>query len=96
MTFHPPAPRAVATPPCLSTTARADVSFIDGVLELRPALMAFALRRTSRTCDAENLVQDTILRALAARHRLTSGTNLKAWLFIIRRISFSTGWRRRA
>ena len=64
------------------------------VLILRPALCAFARRLQRQESDAEDLVQDTLLRALAARERFQEGTNLKAWLFTIMRNSFNTGWRR--
>jgi DNA-directed RNA polymerase specialized sigma24 family protein len=42
------------------------------------ALLRLA-RRLSRT-DADDLVQETYVRALAARHRYTPGTNGRAWL----------------
>ena len=64
------------------------------ILALRPALHAFARRLTKQESDAEDLVQDTILKALAARHRFEPGTNLRAWLFTIMRNTFNTGWRR--
>nr|WP_245218552.1 sigma-70 family RNA polymerase sigma factor [Rubellimicrobium aerolatum] len=64
------------------------------VLDLRPALCAFARRLQRQEADREDLVQDTILKALAARGRFREGTNLKAWLFTIMRNSFNTRWRR--
>ena len=64
------------------------------VLALRPALYAFARRLTKQESDAEDLVQNTILKALAARHRFEPGTNLRAWLFTIMRNTFNSGWRR--
>ncbi|TNC48613.1 sigma-70 family RNA polymerase sigma factor [Rubellimicrobium rubrum] len=68
--------------------------FEGDVLALRPALAAFARRLTRQECEAEDLVQDTVLRALVAQHCFTAGTNLKAWLFTIMRNSFNTRWRR--
>jgi RNA polymerase sigma-70 factor, ECF subfamily len=68
--------------------------FEQDVLTLRPALCAFARRLQRQESDAEDLVQDTLLRALSARERFQEGTNLKAWLFTIMRNSFNTGWRR--
>ncbi|HXW04571.1 MAG TPA: sigma-70 family RNA polymerase sigma factor [Vicinamibacterales bacterium] len=52
------------------------LSFIDG-------LYGTALRLTRRTQDAEDLVQDTYLKAFRARHQFERGTNLKAWLYTI-------------
>ena len=56
--------------------ARAALSHID-------SLYGTALRLTRRTADAEDLVQDTYLKALRAAHQFEPGTNLKAWLFTI-------------
>jgi RNA polymerase sigma-70 factor (ECF subfamily) len=56
--------------------ARAALAHID-------SLYGTALRLTRRGADAEDLVQDTYLKALRAAHQFTPGTNLKAWLFTI-------------
>ncbi|HWQ00389.1 MAG TPA: sigma-70 family RNA polymerase sigma factor, partial [Vicinamibacterales bacterium] len=47
------------------------------------ALYAAALRLAGRPEDAEDLVQETYLKAFRAAHRFEPGTNLKAWLFTI-------------
>ena len=95
VTLHPQASFATTLEACSSTEAAdPELAFVDLVLELRPALQAFARRLTLQDCDAEDLVQDTILRALAARHHFAPGTNLKAWLFTIMRNSFNSRWRR--
>ena len=47
------------------------------------ALYRTALRLTRRPADAEDLVQDTYLRAFRAADRFEPGTNLRAWLFTI-------------
>jgi RNA polymerase sigma-70 factor (ECF subfamily) len=46
-------------------------------------LYVTALRLTRNRADAEDLVQDTVVKALRFRARFTPGTNLKAWLYTI-------------
>ena len=47
------------------------------------AMLSFALRFTHARADAEDLVSDTILRALDRRQQYQLGTNVRAWLFTI-------------
>jgi RNA polymerase sigma-70 factor (ECF subfamily) len=47
------------------------------------SLYGTALRLTRRAADAEDLVQDTYLKAFRASHQFARGTNLKAWLYTI-------------
>jgi RNA polymerase sigma-70 factor (ECF subfamily) len=47
------------------------------------ALLSFALRFTHARADAEDLVSETILRALDHRQQYRIGTNMRAWLFTI-------------
>jgi RNA polymerase sigma-70 factor (ECF subfamily) len=60
------------------------------------ALYGFALRLTKRPPDADDLVQETYLRAFRFAHRFEPGTHLKAWLFQILRNTFLTFYRRNA
>lgn len=51
------------------------------------ALLATARRLTGRLDQAEDLVQETLLRALRSAHRYEPGTNARAWLYrILRRV----------
>jgi RNA polymerase sigma-70 factor (ECF subfamily) len=58
------------------------------------ALHNFALYLTRRPADAEDLVQETYLRAFRFAHRFEPGTHLRAWLFQILRNTFLTFYRR--
>jgi RNA polymerase sigma-70 factor (ECF subfamily) len=52
-------------------------------LEFLEPLYATALRLTRNPADAEDLVQDTFVKALRFSDRFQAGTNLKAWLYTI-------------
>ena len=52
-------------------------------LEFLEPLYATALRLTRNRADAEDLVQDTFVKALRFSDRFAAGTNLKAWLYTI-------------
>ena len=57
--------------------------FQEEALPLLDSLYGAALRMTRKPQDAEDLVQETMLRAYRAFDRFEAGTNLKAWLFRI-------------
>jgi RNA polymerase sigma-70 factor (ECF subfamily) len=65
--------------------------FAAAALEFLDALYRSAVRLTRNTDDAQDLVQDTYLKAIRARERFTDGTNLKAWLYTI----LNNTWRNR-
>lgn len=58
-------------------------SFESLALEYMPALYSAALRMTRNPADAEDLVQETYLKAYRSFAGFTEGTNLKAWLYRI-------------
>jgi RNA polymerase sigma-70 factor, ECF subfamily len=59
-----------------------------------PALLGVAARLTRNTADAQDLVQDTLLKAMRARDQFQSGTNMKAWLLRILMNTFINRYRR--
>jgi RNA polymerase sigma-70 factor, ECF subfamily len=59
------------------------------------ALYRTALRMTRSEADAEDLVQETYIRAFRFRDQFTLGTNMKAWLFRILTNTFINTYRRK-
>jgi RNA polymerase sigma-70 factor (ECF subfamily) len=68
--------------------------FEAGVEEHIDALYRGALRMTRNREEAEDLVQETFLRAYRFRSQFQPGTNLKAWLFKIQTNLFRSRYRR--
>ena len=52
-------------------------------MQFAPQLYSAALRMTRNPADAEDVVQETFLKAYRAYHSYSEGTNLKAWLYRI-------------
>ena len=69
-------------------------AFRDGLVEVIPALRAFARSLCGHRDVADDLVQETLAKAWQARDRFQAGTNLKAWLFVILRNEFYSNHRR--
>jgi RNA polymerase sigma-70 factor, ECF subfamily len=63
--------------------SRARLAFEAGALASVDSLYRTALRLTRVPADAEDLVQETYLKAFRAADRFEPGTNLRAWLFTI-------------
>lgn len=70
-------------------------SWRDDVVALIPALRAFAWSLSHNGADADDLVQDTLIKAWSNRDKFTPGTNLRAWLFTILRNTYYTQLQRR-
>ena len=70
-----------------------DPGFERDALAQIDALYNFALYLTRNTAEADDLVQETYLRAFRFSHRFQPGTHLRAWLFQILRNTFFTFYR---
>lgn len=68
----------------------------DDILGHIPALRAYSRALCRSAPDAEDLVQETLLRAIENAHRYRPGTNMRAWLFTIMRNRFFTHCRKAA
>ena len=77
-----------------SPEARA-LRFERDALPFLDQMYAAALRMTRNPADAEDLVQETYVKAFAAFHQFTEGTNLKAWLYRILTNAFINGYRKK-
>jgi len=73
-----------------------DTEFKDKLAAVIPQLRAFARSLCGNRDTADDLVQETMLKAWAARDRFVAGTNFRAWTFIIlRNYYFSLARRKR-
>lgn len=74
--------------------ALSDSDFRRALAEVAPHLRAFARALCGSRDQADDLAQETMLRAWAARERYAAGTNFKAWTFTILRNHFYSEARR--
>jgi RNA polymerase sigma-70 factor, ECF subfamily len=72
-----------------------DPALRDQILAAVPSLRAFAISLSGNVDRADDLVQETLLRALANIHSFQPGTNMPAWLFTILRNLFRSEYRKR-
>src|ERR1700730_2973003 len=77
------------------TGGGSDRSARDGILATLPSLRAFAISLSGNVDRADDLVQETLLRALANIDSFEPGANLPAWLFTILRNLFRSEYRKR-
>ena len=69
--------------------------FQEEALPLLDSLYGGALRMTRNPADAEDLIQETMLRAYRSFDRFEPGTNLKAWLFRIMTNAYINTYRKK-
>lgn len=66
----------------------------DELVEHLPALRAFAISLTRNNAIADDMVQDTIVKAWTNIDKFQAGTNMRAWLFTILRNSYYSNRRK--
>ena len=76
-------------------TATETPSFKRELLATLPSLRAFAVSLSGKHDKADDLVQDTVMKAWAKQSSFEMGTNIKAWLFTILRNEFYSQMRKR-
>jgi RNA polymerase sigma-70 factor (ECF subfamily) len=70
--------------------------FEDDVMEFVPQLYSAALRMTRNPADAEDVLQESLLKAYRGYDTFKAGTNLKAWLYRILTNTYINKYRKRS
>lgn len=70
------------------------LEFSYSIEQLSSALKPFALKLTKDMEDANDLMQETMLKAYTNRDKFAEGTNLKAWMYTIMKNTFITNYQR--
>jgi RNA polymerase sigma-70 factor (ECF subfamily) len=86
--------RLEASPEETPSGRLSDKAFKDELSAVIPQLRAFGRSLSGNRDMADDLVQETLLKAWAARDRFQAGTNIRAWTFIILRNLFLSQMRR--
>jgi RNA polymerase sigma factor (sigma-70 family) len=70
------------------------LEFTSNIGKVSKSLKPFAMKLTRDYEDANDLLQDTLLKAFTNRDKYADGTNLKAWLYTIMKNTFITNYQR--
>ncbi len=70
------------------------LEFSYSLQKLSSSLKPFAMKLTRDVDDANDLLQDTMVKAFTNKDKFTEGTNLKAWLYTIMKNTFITNYQR--
>ncbi|HEX8531090.1 MAG TPA: RNA polymerase sigma factor, partial [Cytophagales bacterium] len=70
------------------------LEFTYSINKVSKSLKPFAMRLTKDSEDANDLLQETLLKAFINREKFADGTNLKAWLYTIMKNTFITNYQR--
>ncbi|WP_158798927.1 sigma-70 family RNA polymerase sigma factor [Pedobacter sp. L105] len=71
-----------------------NLSFNNRLFDEKPSLQNHAIKFTQNLDDANDLVQETLLKALRYSGLFTEGTNLRGWLYTIMKNTFINGYRK--
>lgn len=71
------------------------LEFYDKIEFLKSSLNSFAYTLTKDAIDAEDLFQETTLRAISNKEKFRPGTNFKAWMFTIMKNIFINNYRKK-
>jgi RNA polymerase sigma-70 factor, ECF subfamily len=88
-------PAASNTPPTPAAGEPAPSGIRAAMVALMPSLRAFARSLCPNPAQADDLVQDALVKALANIQRFEPGTNLRAWMFTILRNTYYSDLRKR-
>ena len=89
-----PAPASSAPASATPDDAALQARFMDEAMPLMNQLFGAALGMTRNRADAEDLVQETYLKAYQKFHQYQPGTNIKAWLYRILTNTYITSYRK--
>jgi len=70
------------------------IEFGYAINNMTKSMKPFALKLTKDMEQANDLIQETVLKAFSNREKFAEGTNLKAWLFTIMKNTFITNYQR--
>ena len=71
------------------------IGFRDLLIREIPGLRAYAMTLAGSAATADDLVQDTLLKAWGAADSFVEGSNIRAWLFVILRNTYFSLYRKR-
>jgi RNA polymerase sigma-70 factor (ECF subfamily) len=73
---------------------QADTRFAELLAQQSPKMSKYARRLAGGEADADDLLQDTLMRCWSARHTFEDGTSLAAWVNTVMRNGYISGARR--
>ncbi|MEL6675884.1 MAG: RNA polymerase sigma factor [Bacteroidota bacterium] len=68
--------------------------FQTAVVNIHTSLKPIAFKLTRDAEEADDLIQDTLVKAISNREKFAEGTNLKAWMYTIMKNTFITNYHR--